>query len=73
MKKNRRSEKYSCSGITLVALIITVIILVILSAIIIDVTVDGKLFDSAQDVVDKSEEQVTEHQEMSNEVRNFYK
>ena len=73
MKENIRSEKKSCNGITLITLILTVLILVIIAGIIIDITVDGKLFDRAQDVVDKSEKQVTEHQEMSNEVRNFYK
>ena len=73
MKENRRNEKYSCNGITLIALIIAIVLILILSIVVIDFAVDGELFDRAQDVVNKSEEHVTEHQEMSNEVRNLYK
>ena len=43
MKKNQ--------GITLIALIITIIILLILAGIIIDIAIDGKLFDKAQETV----------------------
>ena len=68
MKKNK--------GITLIALIITIIIMLILVAVTIDVVVDGKLFDTAKDAVDKTNEKVGEEQErvdgLMNELENVY-
>lgn len=65
----RKEEK----GITLIVLVITVIILVILAAITIDFVGDQKLFEGANELVDRSEKQGNEHQEMVDEVRNLYK
>ena len=63
-------------GITLIALIITIIIMLILVAVTIDVVVDGKLFDTAKDAVDKTNEKVGEEQErvdgLMNELENVY-
>lgn len=60
-------------GITLTTLIITIIILLILASVAIDLSIDGKITESAQSVVNKSEEQMNQHQEMADEVRNLYK
>lgn len=60
-------------GITLISLIITIILLTILVAVSVDLIVDKKVFNSAQDVVNRSEEQMDTHQVMVNEVRDLYK
>ena len=52
----------SNKGITLVALIITVIILLILSAITIDIAIDGKLFDKSQETVSEANNKLGEEQ-----------
>ena len=49
-------------GITLVALIITVIILLILSAITIDIAIDGKLFDRSKETVGEANNKLGEEQ-----------
>ena len=60
MKKNQ--------GITLIALIITIIIMLILVAVTIDVVVDGKLFDTAQDAVEQTNDKVGETQDRVDEL-----
>ena len=52
----------SNKGITLVALIITVIILLILSAISIDIAIDGKLFDRSKETVSEANNKLGEEQ-----------
>ena len=68
MKKNQ--------GITLIALIITIIIMLILVAVTIDVVVDGKLFDTAKDAVEQTNNKVGEEQnrvdELMGELENVY-
>ena len=68
MKKNQ--------GITLIALIITIIIMLILVAVTIDVVVDGKLFDTAKEAVDKTNDKVGETQDrvdgLMNELDDVY-
>ena len=49
-------------GITLIALIITIIILLILAAISIDIAIDGKLFDRAQETVGEANNKLGEEQ-----------
>ena len=63
----------SNNGITLIVLVITVILLVILAGLTTKVIVDSRVFEGAQNVVDESEEQLNDHQEMVNEVRNMYR
>ncbi len=60
-------------GITLIALIITIIILIILTGLTIDFAINDKLFNTAESVKNKSEEQMNTQQQMANEVRNLYK
>ena len=50
-------------GITLIVLIITVIILMILTAVTIDIAIDGRLFDKAEDTVNQANQQRTQTQE----------
>ena len=68
MKKNQ--------GITLIALIITIIIMLILVAVTIDVAIDGKLFDTAKDAVEQTNNKVGEEQnrvdELMGELENVY-
>ncbi len=63
----------SNNGITLIVLVITIILLVILAGLTTKVIVDSRVFEGAQNVVDESEEQLNDHQEMVNEVRNMYR
>ena len=60
MRKNR--------GITLIALIITIIVLLILTAVAVDVAIDGKLFDKAQEAVDKTNDKVAQQQNRADEL-----
>ena len=57
-------------GITLIALIITIVILLILAAVTIDVAIDGKLFDTAKDAVDRTNDRVAEEQGTIDELMN---
>ena len=61
------------NGITLISLIITVILLLILAGLAIDLAVDGKIFDAAEEIVNKSEKQLNDKEQMEEEVRNLYK
>lgn len=61
------------NGITLISLIITVILLLILAGLAIDLAVDGKIFDAAEKLVNKSEKQIDDKKQMEDEVRNLYK
>ena len=66
MKMQNKKQK----GITLIALIITIVILLILATITIDVAIDGKLFDTAKDAVDKTNDRISEEQETIDELMN---
>ena len=67
----RERESYNLEkGITLIALIITIIILLILATITIDVAIDGKLFDTAKEAVDRTNDRVGEEQETIDELMN---
>ena len=55
-------------GITLIALIITIVIMLILATVTIDVAIDGKLFDTAKDAVDKTNDKVGKTQGRVNEL-----
>ena len=52
----------SNKGITLVALIITITVLLILAAISIDIAIDGKLFDISQETVSQANNKLGEEQ-----------
>ena len=56
------------SGITLIALIITIIVLLILATVTVDVAMDGKLFDKAQEAVDKTNDKVAQQQNRVDEL-----
>ena len=66
MKMQNKKQK----GITLIALIITIVILLILAAVTIDVAIDGKLFDTAKDAVDRTNDRVAEEQGTIDELMN---
>ena len=66
MKMQNKKQK----GITLIALIITIVILLILATITVDVAIDGKLFDTAKDAVDKTNDRVAEEQGTIDELMN---
>ena len=55
-------------GITLIALIITIVILLIIATVTIDVAIDGKLFDTAKDAVDKTNDRVSQAQAEIDEI-----
>ena len=54
------------NGITLIVLVITVVILFILSLLVVDFTVDGKLFKTANELGAKGEAQQTETETLRN-------
>ncbi len=54
----RRKTKKNQRGITLVALVLTVIVLLILLGVTADIAVDGKLFDSARTAVNDTNDKV---------------
>ena len=64
MKMKNKKQK----GITLIALIITIVILLILAAVTIDVAIDGKLFDTAKDAVDRTNDRVSQAQAEIDEI-----
>ena len=66
LKNKNKKQK----GITLIALIITIVILLILAAVTVDVAMDGKLFDTAKDAVDKTNDRVSQEQEITDELMN---
>ena len=66
MKMQNKKQK----GITLIALIITIVILLILATVTVDVAIDGKLFDTAKEAVDKTNDRVGEEQETIDELMN---
>jgi len=53
----------NAKGITLIGLIITIIVLLILTAITIDIAIDGQLFDKAEEAVEKTNAKVNEVQD----------
>lgn len=57
-------------GITVIALIITIIIMLILAGVTIDIAIDGDLFDRAQSAVDRTNEKVTQTQTKVDELMN---
>ena len=60
----------SNKGITLVALIITIIVLLILAAISIDIAIDGKLFDRSKETVSQANNKLGEEQNRVNRLIN---
>jgi len=66
-----RSEKKCSKGITLISLMITVAVLVILALVTLNIVMDEDFIESADEVVDKTEEHIDQHQQISNEVRNL--
>lgn len=64
---NVKNEK----GITLIVLIITVVILFILAILVVDFTVDGKLFKTANELGTKGEAQQTETETLRNAWKNM--
>ena len=64
LKNKNKKQK----GITLIALIITIVIMLILATITIDVAIDGKLFDTAKDAVDKTNDRVSQAQAEIDEI-----
>lgn len=58
-------RKINEKGVTLVMLITTVIVLLILCTVVIDIVIDDSIIESAEDVVNKSQE----HENILNDVR----
>lgn len=66
---NIKEEK----GITLVALIITIILLIILTAVVIRFALGEEVLDRTSNFVDKTEQYQNVQNEMITDVRNLYK
>ena len=58
-------------GITLIALIITITILLILTALIIDTAIDGELFDTAKESREQIGNDIDEKQSEIDEILNI--
>lgn len=67
MKKNRNNE----SAITMVALVITIIILLVLATISIRILTDGGLFEKVQEAKKKNEKEELNNTKMLNEYENI--
>ena len=59
-------------GITLIALIITIIVLSFLTAVIVNVVANQNVIDGTDDLNNKIVNQEEEHKSISNMVRNLY-
>ncbi len=62
MKKNNKNEK----GITLIALVITIIVMLILVGVTITMAINGGLFGYAKDAADQTNEQIELERQMAN-------
>ena len=60
-------------GITLIALIISILILTILAGTTISFMIKGEVIEGAEATVNKTEQQLEEQEQMMSEVRNLYK
>jgi predicted PurR-regulated permease PerM len=73
---NKKREVRINKGITLIALVITVIILLILAGVTINMVFDGGIIEKAQNAVDKYNEAAKNEQEAlnaySNMLQNIY-
>lgn len=58
-------------GITLVALVIMIMILIVLAGIAFNIVVEDKVFDAANQVVEGTENITNEAEQLSNDVRNM--
>lgn len=61
-------KKINNRGITLISLIITIAILLILSAVVISLATSGGLLDNAREHGDKTQNKLNQHQEVVNEM-----
>ena len=64
----RNNKIMDNKGITLVALIITIIVILILTAITINVATDGSLIEKAQNAVDTTNDKIQQEGENSNQI-----
>lgn len=65
--------KTNKKGITLVALVITVILLMILVGTAVKMAIDDNIMNKTEDFVEQEEQQIEEQKSLSNMVRNLYK
>lgn len=75
-KKNEKlkteTHMSSSKGITLVALVTTIIIMIVLAGITIRIVFNDKIVEKAENYVEKMEKQTEEPKSISNMVRNLY-
>ena len=60
-------------GITLIGLMITIIILLILTAVSVNLANEGKIINNAKTAANQTEQQINSQQELIDDVRNMYK
>lgn len=60
-------------GITLIGLIITVVILLILTAVSIGIANEGDIINKAKYTTNETEKHIDSQQEIINDIRNMYK
>lgn len=73
MKMRRKRNNKENQGITLIALIITVILLLILVGVSVNLIIKGNLFSNAQKAVDGTNAKVNEQQNAMDDIMNEWK
>ena len=73
MKMRRKRNNKENQGITLIALIITVILLLILVGVSVNLIIKGNLFTNAQKAVDGTNAKVNEQQNAMDDIMNEWK
>ena len=59
-------------GITLIALVITIVLMMILAGVTIKIATDGGLFDKAKEAVGKTENAIKQEQQLINDILDEY-
>ena len=68
LRTNAKKQAYKNKGITLIALIITIVLLIILLGVSIDLIIDGKIFNSAEKAVNGTNAKVAQEQSRVDEL-----
>ncbi len=66
-------ERKQENGVTLVAIVITIILLLIIATVSIKTIVDTRVFDYTRNSVNNAQNQLDTQKDMVQEVRNLYK
>lgn len=69
---NKQKKEYNNKGITLIALIVTVVLMIILAGVTISTVIDDRIFEYTENAVDLAQDAENKEQELKNEVMDNY-